>query len=129
MTPHFPLGRLAGEFYDNGGKLVTLRPLQFMDSEYGVDVTVPEAFTTDFNSTPRAAWFFFARWEYPAAGALHDYVFRHPPEGWTRQNCDWLHWRVLRVLGCPKVKAEIIFQILSRGSKGAWNRYRALDKA
>ncbi len=28
--PSFPLGRIAGEFYDDGRKFVTIRPFQFV---------------------------------------------------------------------------------------------------
>ncbi len=123
---HFPLGPLAGEFFDQGRKLVLIRPFQFLDLD--ADVTVPALFTTDFNSVPRGAWWFFAKWESPEAGAVHDWIFRHPPEGWSRENCDWVHWRILTVTGCPKWKAEVIFQALSYGSKGAWNRYREKER-
>ncbi len=123
----FPLGPLAGEFFDCGRKFVLVRPFQFVDGH--IDVMVPALFTTDFNSVPRLAWTFFAKWEWPEAGAVHDWVFRHPPDGWSRENCDWVHWRMLTLTGCPKWKAEVIFQALSYGSKGAWNRYRALDAA
>lgn len=126
IHPHFPLGRLAGEFYDDGHKLVTVRSFRFVDRENGVniDITIPALFTTDFNSTPRSAWFLFAKWEYPAAGAVHDWIFRYPPDGWSRENCDWVHWRLLQLLGMSKWKREMVFQILSKASKGAWNRYR-----
>lgn len=125
---HFPRGRLAGEFYDDGRKLVTLRPFQYVDSEYGIDVTVPALSTTDFSSVPRLFWGVFAATDFPAAGAVHDHVFRHPPEGWSRENCDWCHWRLLRLLGCPAWKAEVVFQVLSKASRGAWNRYREMEQ-
>ncbi len=123
----FPLGPLAGEFYDQGRKLVLLRPFQFVDG--AIDITVPQWATTDFNSSPRLVWSFFPPWAFPEAGAVHDHLFRTPPDGWSRQNCDWIHWRILRVLGCQWWKAEIIFQALSYGSASAWNHYRAKDRA
>jgi hypothetical protein len=126
---HFPLGRVAGEFFNDGRSIVLVRPFRYVDEEYGIDLTAPEHFTSDGNSSPRTVWWFFSKWDYPAAPVMHDLIFRNPPEGWTRQNCDWVHWRLLRLSGCPKAKAEIVFQMLSKGSKGAWNRYRALDKA
>jgi hypothetical protein len=128
--PHvnFPRGKIAGEFFDNGRKIVLLRPCQFVDHEYGIDLTAPEFFVSDGNSVGRSAGWFFSIWDYPAAPVFHDLVFRHPPEGWSRENADWLHWRLLRLLGCPKWKAEMVFQTLSARSKGAWNRYRALEQ-
>jgi hypothetical protein len=125
---NFPNGMLAGEFYDNGDKLAVLRPLRFVDPEYGIEVTVPIMATTDFNSTPRIVWSFFPKWQYPEAGAVHDWIFRHPPGGWTRENCNWVHWRILRLCGMSRLKAEIVFQALSLGSKGAWDRYRVMER-
>jgi hypothetical protein len=125
---HFPLGPLAGEFYDKGRKLVTLRPFRFVDGD-NIDVTVPALFTTDFNSVPsRAMWWFFAPWEHPEAALIHDFAYRHPPDGWSRENADYAHWRILMLTGCPRWKAEIIFQFLSKGSKGAWKRYRERER-
>jgi hypothetical protein len=128
-APNFPLGPLAVEFYDQGRKMVTLRPFAFVDDAYSVAVYVPEFFTTDLNSSPRLAWWFFARHDFPEAGVVHDWIFRYPPAAWTRQNCDWVHWRILTLTGCPRWKAEIVFQLLSKGSRGAWDRYRAMEMA
>jgi hypothetical protein len=125
---HFPLGGVAGEFYNDGRSIVTLRPFRYVDKEHGIDVTVPALFTSDGNSSPQPAWWFFSKWDYPAAPVMHDWVFRHPPAEWTRENCDWVHWRLLRLSGCPGWKAEVVFQFLSKGSKGAWDRHRQREQ-
>jgi hypothetical protein len=129
MTPHFPNGNVACEFYNDGRSIVLLRPFRYVDEEYGIDVTVPQWFTSDGNSVKQAAWWFFSIWDFVAAPVVHDWIFRYPPAGWTRQNCDFVHWRILRLSGCPRWKAEIVFQLLSKGSRGAWDRYRAMEMA
>jgi hypothetical protein len=125
---HYPLGPLAVEFYDNGRKMVTTRRFRFLDPDYEVDVLIEEFFTTDLNSSPRLFWWFFSKHDYPEAGAVHDHLFRTPPVGWTRETCDWVHYRILELGGMPGWKREIVFQLLSKGSKGAWDRYRAMDR-
>lgn len=128
MVNHFPLGRVAAEFYNDGRSIVLLRPFRYFDPNFGIDIIVPKFFTSDGNSSPRPVWWLFAIWDYPAAPVVHDFCFRNPPEGWSRANADWAHWRLLRLCGCQKWKAEIVFQILSKVSTGAWERYRAMDR-
>lgn len=127
-SPLFPLGRLQVEFYDNGRKFVTVRRFRYVDPVYDIDVTIEPWTVTDLNSTPRPVWWFFAPTEYPIAGGVHDELFRRPPVGWSRANCDFVHWRLLRLLGCPEWKAEMVFQILSKFSGAAWNKCRDAER-
>lgn len=101
----FPLGPLAGEFYDHGRKLVLLRSFAFKDGDRYV--LVPKHTTSDFNSVPRGLWNVFPPWHYPEAGVVHDYLYRNggypepsrvrPP--FTRAEADAVHRRILELKG------------------------------
>ncbi len=122
----FPLGQLAGELYDNGRKLVLLRPFRFVDAAHGIDVTVPKFATTDFNSTPRIVWSWFPAWEHPEAGSVHDWVYRHPG-GLTREHGDQVWRRILELTGASSMKRGMGYRALRWFAGGAWDRYRKAD--
>lgn len=117
----FPLGPLAGELYDNGRKLVLLRPFAFVDGAERVDV--PALATSDFNSTPRIVWSVFPPWRYPEAGVVHDWLYRHPGDR-TREACDRIHRRVLEVTGASWVLRQTAYRALRWFGGRAWNGYR-----
>ena len=87
------------------GRLATLtEPFTFVDWDEAFEpvtlVEVPAGFETDFNSVPRGLWNFFPPWEYPEAGVVHDYLYRHPSVH-SRAAADRCHRRILELLGCP----------------------------
>lgn len=122
ITPNFPLP-LAGEFVDNSRTFMLLSPFQYVDPAFGWAIEVPEGFVTDFNSVPRALWYFFAPWEYPEAGVVHDYLYRYEDDV-TRAQADAVHRRILELLGCPWWKRHGAHSALRLFGWAPWNRYR-----
>ncbi|WP_291981945.1 DUF1353 domain-containing protein [Luteitalea sp.] len=122
--PHFPLGPLAGEFYDRGRKLVLLRSFMFDDGEF--PVVVPKHATSDFNSVPRVLWSVFPPWHYPEAGVVHDFLYRNggrSPGGdviYTRAEADEIHRRILQVTGAPWLLRQLAHRALRLFGGGAW---------
>lgn len=112
----FPLGPLAGEFYDNGRKLVLLRPFAFADGE--VYIEVPAQATSDFNSTPRLLWRVFPPWHYPEAGVVHDYLYRNGLL--TRAEADAIHRRILELTGASWFLRHMAYRALRIFGGGAW---------
>ena len=124
IDPHFPLGGIRGEFDLGGhGRVLTLTaPFRFVDGD--LTVTVPEAFTTDFNSVPRPLWVWFPPWEEPEAGLIHDFLYR-VPDGRSRRDVDAIHRRILHLKGMRKSKRLLIWTGIRAGGWKTWNRYRA----
>lgn len=128
--PHFPLGPLAGEFYDNGRKLVLLRSFAFRDGD-GQYIVVPKHATSDFNSTPRLLWSVFPPWHHPEAGVVHDFLYRnggqvqsHPDvmvlRPYTRAEADAIHRRILELTGASWFLRWTSHRALRLFGGGAW---------
>lgn len=134
---HFPLP-LRGEFHDNGERIILLSPFVYEDKDKQIIVKVPEGFESDFNSVPRPLWGYFPPWQYPEAGVIHDWLYRHP-EGFmnlqktgqqtplSREDCDDIHRRILDILGCRWSKRQVAYLGLRAGGWRPWNRYRGMD--
>lgn len=123
---HFPSGVLSGELYDNGRKLVLAREFVFVDPGK-LRVTLPVLATTDFNSTPRIVWAWMPPWEHPEAGAVHDWLYRYPM-GFSRNQCDQVHRRILELTGASRFKSEAAYRALQIGGGASWDRYRAMER-
>lgn len=119
-SEHFPLP-LRIEFLDNGNRARLLFPFEFVDGEDIIHV--PASFETDFNSTPRIVWWWFPKTEFPHAGTVHDWLYRHPG-GRTRDEVDRIHRRILLLSGCRPSKAAAAYYGLRVGSGRTWERYR-----
>lgn len=126
IAPHFPLGGIRGEFDLTGnGRVLTLTaPFAFADDTERI--IVPEYFTTDFNSVPRALWAWFPPWECPEAALIHDWLYRHP-NGRSRYACDGLHRRIMRIQGERASKALAVYLGIRAGGWMPWGRYRRED--
>lgn len=142
MTSSYFPSRLEGYFDDASRRRFTLtKDFIYTDEEKDIRVVVPQGFTTDWNSTPRAIWAYFAPWEYPEAGLVHDWLYASP-SGFTRlsrngplanhmtlskADCDDVHRRILDLSGCRWTKRQIIYTALRAGGGFAWERHRAED--
>ena len=123
---HFPLGDIHCEFpmAYHGRRIVLLAPFAFRDGDD--DIVVPAGFLSDFNSTPRAVWWYFAPQEYPEAGVVHDWLYQHP-DGRTRNQCDVIHRRILELTGCRKGKRVLAYLGIRSGGWVPWNKYRKAE--
>lgn len=88
---------LSVEIRSNGRCAVLLTDFVYDDGER---VVVPSGMVTDWSSIPRFFWRVLAPWEYPEAGLVHDWLYRHPG-GRQRAACDRIYRDILAGLGCP----------------------------
>lgn len=119
---HFPLP-LRFEMLDlsHGRRCELLEPFVFVDGI--TTIAVDKGFTTDFNSVPRFLWRWFPPWDYPAAGVVHDFLYRYP-RGLTRQQCDEKHRRILEVFGARPSFRGAVYLGLRAGGWVPWDNYR-----
>ncbi len=69
-------------------------------STFGLEITVPAGFVTDFASVPRFLWFIFPPMgTYNPATVLHDYLCKM--EGYPRFMADAIFREAMRELGVP----------------------------
>lgn len=115
---------------DNGQTATVCSFFVFVSAIVG-DVSIPEGFVTDFNSTPRLVWRLFAKWEYPLAGVVHDRLYQLGASDRgriTRSAADAVHAEILGGLGAPSWKVRGARLGLLAGGWVAWNRYRAQEQ-
>ena len=135
-SSNFP-NRLEGYFENDLRRFTLTNDFIYNDPEKDIRVVVPKGFTTDWNSVPRALWTYFAPWEYPEAGVVHDWLYASP-NGYatqssapnvplTKDQCDDVHRRILHLRGCRWAKRQAIKLALRIGGGVAWNRHRAQD--
>ena len=132
-SPHFPLP-VVGEWL--GPCKFKLHALfVYDDPEMDIRVDVPAGFVTDFNSTPRAVWWYFAPIDVLEAGVVHDWLYAHPERfvslslrpPLTRDQVDGVHRRILHLKGMRWTKRQVIHGFLRAGGGVAWNRHRRKD--
>ena len=135
VSSYFPKP-IDGRFCPENPRKFTLdSDFVYDDPEKGIRVEIPAGFTTDFNSTPGAVWTYFAPWEYPEAGLVHDWLYKRPnaflspiyTPPLTRQQCDDIHRRILHLKGMRWTKRQIVYGILRLVGGVAWSRHRAAD--
>lgn len=124
---HFPLGYVSGTFEHAGRRLILTRPFLYVD-DGGVSIEAPAGFETDFNSVPRGLWNFFPPWEYPAAGVIHDWLYRHPGLR-SRADCDAVHRRLMEIEGASAFLRRCAWLGLRAGGWKPWNQYRSDEHA
>lgn len=99
---------------------------KFIYEDVDIRVVVPAGFITDFNSSPRIIWSYFAPTDCLEAGLVHDWLYANP-NGLTRQQCDDIHRRILHLCGFRLTKRNAIYTGLRVGGWVPWNKYRAQD--
>lgn len=137
MTSSYFPNHIGGDFEDDSRKFTLSKDFIYEDLEKDIRVVVPAGFTTDFNSTPRAIWWYFAPWDYPVAGVVHDWLYGSPagythPSGdpvvpLNRDQCDDIHRRILDLCGVRWTKRQAVYTGLHMFSWGPWNEHRAAD--
>lgn len=135
MTSTYFPNRLEGYFEDDNRRFTLTADFIYNDDEKDIRVVVPKGFTTDWNSIPRALWAWFAPWEYPEAGVIHDWLYASPA-GFAstsikppldKGRCDDIHRRILDLKGCRWTKRQAVHAALTIGGGVAWSRHRAQD--
>lgn len=141
---NFPLP-IDGKFCpDNPRRFKLDSDFVYDDPEAGIKVVVPARFITDFNSSPRLLWWYFAPTDYPEAGLVHDWLYQHPDSfqryyikyyqepytpivPLTRQECDAVHRRILELKGMRLTKRQLAYGTLRAAAWRPWNKYRKND--
>lgn len=134
---NFPIP-IDGQFCPTNPRKFTLNAeFVYNDPEKDIYVVVPAGFVTDGNSVPKAFWSYFAPWEVPEAGVIHDWLYKHPT-GYTylsgapalslsRAEVDDIHRRILHLKGVRWSKRQLLWSILRAAGSAAWNRHRNDD--
>ena len=126
ITPNFPLGGIDGEFdprVKDGRRFTLSREFRIVIPEEKIDIVVPEGFVTDFNSVPRVMWAYFAPWEVPEAGVVHDWLYRYPG-ALERGDCDTIHRKIMVFKGERASKARTAWLGLRSFGWLPWRKYR-----
>lgn len=129
---YFP-APIDGKFCPENPRRFTLdADFVYDDPEKGLRVVVPAGFCTDFSSVPGAFWAYFAPWEHPEVGLVHDWLYKSPsaltstiwPLPLTRQQADDVFRRILHLKGVRITKRNILYAALRLGGSIAWDRHR-----
>jgi hypothetical protein len=137
MTSAIFPNRIGLDVEDDERHYTLTRDFIYNDEEKDIRVVVPAGFTTDFNSTPRAIWCYFAPWDHPEAGIIHDWLYGSPA-GYTHQSgaavtplsrteCDQIHRRILDIEGVRWTKRQAVYAGLHAFSWKPWAEHRAQD--
>jgi hypothetical protein len=135
MTSAIFPARLQGYFEDDSRRFTLTEDFIYADTEKDIRVVVPKGFTTDWNSVPEPLWAYFAPWEYPEAGLVHDWLYASPAgfssgalkPPLSKAQCDDIHRRILDLKGCRWTKRQAIWSMLRAFGGHAWNKHRAQD--
>lgn len=135
MSPstNFPLP-LRGDLTNKGRRITLFAPFIYSDPEKEILVEVPAGFISDFNSVPFGLWNLLPPWEYPEAGVVHDWLYKHPKGFYrgpkrdevclTRSEVDDIHRRILHLEGASWPKRQAMWAGIRVGGWRPWNRYR-----
>lgn len=139
-SSYFPLGPPDVKFHeDNPRKVTVMADFAYVDMEKDIRVDIPAGFVSDGNSVPKAAWGYFAPWECPEAGVVHDWFYDRPgaykrlstpdcqPPPLSKAACDDIHRRILDLKGFRWSKRQTIWGILRVAGVFAWNNHRKND--
>jgi hypothetical protein len=125
---------LMGQWDLSGERFTTTCPFVYDDAAKGWRVYVPAGLETDFSSIPRVVWAWFPKTQFPAAGVVHDHLYRHPYAfvggvrvRLSRGQCDDMWRRVLDLSGCRRTKRLSAWLGLRAGGWAAWNKYREAE--
>lgn len=135
MDAYFPIP-IDGKFcQDNPRKFTLDSDFIYVDNEKDIRVVVPAGFVTDFSSVPGAFWSYFAPWEHPEAGLIHDWLYKAPnafqsdslKPPLTQAQCDDIFRRILHIKGVRWTKRQVLWSILRSFGSHAWDKHRKSD--
>jgi hypothetical protein len=88
----------------------------------GTEIIVPEGFKTDFASVPRPFRMFVPKsGKYNQAAVVHDFIYVHQVERFTKQEADLIFLDGMKVLGVGRMKRTIMYYAVKYFGKGKWN--------
>jgi hypothetical protein len=88
----------------------------------GKEITVPEGFKTDFASVPRPFRSVIPKsGKYNQAAVVHDFIYIHQTERFTKKEADLIFLDGMKVLGVKKFKRCIMYIAVKYFGKGNWN--------
>lgn len=117
---------------DELGNIVTL--LKGIRGKYnGLNYRVPKGFESDGVSTPSFLWPIISPPVHPhtiRGGIIHDWIYRHQPKGWTREDADNLFADVIEEDGLSPIQAQLAYAGLRLFGDKAWkeNAKRKADE-
>lgn len=123
MTPAF-LTPLRLEPVGRGRQWRVARTLVYrscVEDERGITIgriSVPCGFVCDLNSLPRMVWWISPKTDYPAAGVVHDWLYRTGAV--PRQIADQVYREALGVCGAGAVRRTVRFWAVRLFGGGAY---------
>lgn len=107
---------------DELGNIVTL--LKGIRGKWnGHNYRVPKGFESDGVSTPRLLWPIISPPVHPhtiRGGIIHDWLYRHQPKGWTREDADRMFADVIEEDGLSPIQSELAYTGLRLFGDKAW---------
>lgn len=93
--------------------------------EFGT-LEVPSGFRTDGASIPRFFWTLIGGpfGPYVDAAVVHDYFYATPDYDYTREEVDWMFYRIMQDIGISNVRAKLMYWAVRVGGRFGWNRAR-----
>lgn len=94
----------------------------------GLNYRVPKGFESDGISTPSILWPVISPPVHPhtiRAGIVHDWLYRHQPKKWTREDADKLFEAMCEEDGLSPIKAKLAYTGLRLFGEKAWDENAA----
>lgn len=119
---------------DDQGNIVTL--LKGIRGKWnGLNYRVPKGFESDGVSTPSILWPIISPPVHPhtiRGGIIHDWLYRHQPRGWTREQADKVFRDVIEEDGLTPLQADLAYIGLRMFGDKAWDenaKRRLIERA
>ncbi len=101
-----------------------------LDRPFNIEVfdkqlTVPEGFISNGNSTPKILWSIIPplAGEYGEAGIVHDYLYSIASgDEYNRRDSDMIHFSIGRYRGANLIKARLIYRSLRIFGESRWKK-------
>lgn len=116
---------------DADGNIVTLMT-GIRGKWHGLNYRVPKGFESDGVSTPSFLWPIISPPVHPhtiRGGIIHDWLYRHQPKGWSREDADKLFEEVIREDGLSPIQAKLAYYGLRMFGDKAWEENAARKAA
>lgn len=107
---------------DELGNIVTLMK-GIRGKWHGLNYRVPKGFESDGVSTPKLLWPVISPPVHPhtiRAGIIHDWLYRHQPKKWTREDADKLFAEICEEDGLSPLQTQLAYTGLRLFGGSAW---------
>ena len=108
---------------DELGNIVTLMK-GIRGKWHGLNYRVPKGFESDGVSTPSFLWPIISPPVHPKtirAGIIHDWLYRHQPKKWSREDADKLFADICREDGLSDIQTDLAYTGLRLFGGNAWD--------